>query len=154
MTEEDLRSATVSNRIQEIRQLLDLGVEQGIGIGVSLGIAAESLSLGRAVFVLEPSPATINGMFTVQGGVLATLMDAAMGSAVHTTLDDGLHYTTLELKANFVRAVPSGGDRLTCTADTIHVGRRTATAEARVTDVRGRLVAHGTCTCLIYRPDN
>jgi uncharacterized protein (TIGR00369 family) len=153
MTDDELRSPA-ADRIQEIRQLLDLGVEQGIGIGVSLGITAESLSLGRAVFVLDPSPATINGMFTVQGGVLATLMDAAMGSAVHTTLEDGLHYTTLELKANFVRPVPIDGDRLTCVATTIHVGKRTATAQAQVTGEGGKLVAHGTCTCLIYPTDS
>ena len=91
---------------------------------------------GRAVYILDPTPATINAMYTVHGGVLATLMDTAMGSAVFTRLGDGAYYTTLGLTANFVRAARAGGERLTCVGQTTHVGSRTATAEARITDPR------------------
>jgi acyl-CoA thioesterase len=140
-------------RIAELRTLLDQGIREGIGVGSSLGILVESLSSGRAVYVLDPSPATINAMFTVHGGVLATLMDTAMGSAVFTRLGDGWYYTTLELKANFIRPVQLGGKRLTCVGQTIHVGRRTATAEARITDPDGALIAHATSTCMIFAPD-
>ncbi|HEY6495535.1 MAG TPA: PaaI family thioesterase [Trebonia sp.] len=139
-------------RIAELTALLDQGIRDGIGVGASLGIQVESLAEGRTVYVLDPSPATINALFTVHGGVLATLMDTAMGSAVFTKLPDGAYYTTLELKANFVRAAQADGKRLTCVADTIHVGRRTATAEARITDPEGKLVAHGSCTCMIFPP--
>ena len=91
-------------RIAELRTLLDQGIREGVGVGSSLGILVESLSAGRAVYVLDPLPATINAMYTVHGGVLATLMDTAMGSAVFTCLDDGAYYTTLGLTAYFVRA--------------------------------------------------
>ncbi|HEY1822021.1 MAG TPA: PaaI family thioesterase [Trebonia sp.] len=139
-----------ARRIAELTALLDQGIREGVGVGASLGIEVESLAEGRAVYVLDPSPATINALFTVHGGVLATLMDTAMGSAVFTTLDDGAYYTTLELKANFIRAARADGKRLTCAANTVHVGRRTATAEARITDPDGKLVAHGSCTCMIF----
>jgi uncharacterized protein (TIGR00369 family) len=72
-----------------------------------------------------------------------------MGSAVYTELPAGVFYTTLELKVNFVRSVSLTADRLTCEAKTVHVGRRTATAEGTVTRADGKLVAHGTCTCLL-----
>jgi acyl-CoA thioesterase len=142
-----------ARRIAELTELLDQGIREGIGVGASLGIEVETLAEGRAVYVLDPSPATINALFTVHGGVLATLMDTAMGSAVFTMLDDGAYYTTLELKANFIRSARADGKRLTCVANAIHVGRRTATAEARVTDADGKLVAHGSCTCMIFSPE-
>jgi acyl-CoA thioesterase len=139
-------------RIAELRTLLDQGIRESIGVGTSLGIEVESLSPGQSVYALDPSPATINALFTVHGGVLATLMDTAMGSAVFTLLDDDAFYTTLELKANFIRAVRADGSRLTCVGETIHLGRRTATAQARITDDGGRLIAHGSCTCMIFPP--
>ena len=140
-------------RIAELRTLLDQGIRENIGVGSSLGIFMESLAEGRAVYALDPSPATINALFTVHGGVLTTLMDTAMGSAVFTRLGDGAFYTTLELKANFIRSVRADGNRLTCVGQTVHVGRRTATAEARITDPNGRLIAHGSCTCMIFPPE-
>lgn len=141
-----------ARRISELQALLDQGIREGIGVGASLGIKVQSLAEGRAVYVLDPSPATINALFTVHGGVLATLMDTAMGSAVFTTLDDGAYYTTLELKASFIRAARTDGKRLTCVASTLHVGRRTAHAEARITDPDGKLIAIGSCTCMIFPP--
>ncbi|HEX3788500.1 MAG TPA: PaaI family thioesterase [Pseudonocardiaceae bacterium] len=153
-TTDDQETETPSTRrIRELRGLLDQGIREGIGVGASLGVQVESLAEGRTVYVLDPNPATINAMFTVHGGVLATLMDTAMGSAVFTALADGVFYTTLELKVNFIRAVRADGERLTCTATTVHVGKRTATAEARITDPAGKLVAHGSCTCLIFQPN-
>jgi acyl-CoA thioesterase len=141
-----------TRRIAELTLLLDQGIREGIGVGASLGIEMESLAEGTAVYVLDPSPATINALFTVHGGVLVTLMDTAMGSAVFTTLDDGAYYATLEVKANFIRAARTDGKRLTCVANTTHVGRRTATAEARITDPEGKLIALGSCTCMVFPP--
>jgi acyl-CoA thioesterase len=148
---EETESAS-QRRIAELRTLLDQGIREGVGVGSSLGISVESLTEGRAVYVLDPSPATINAMFTVHGGVLATLMDTAMGSAVFTRLGDGAYYTTIELTANFIRSARADGKTLTCVAQTIHVGRHTATAEARITGPDGRLVAHATSTCMIFSP--
>ncbi|GLZ36533.1 PaaI family thioesterase [Actinokineospora sp. NBRC 105648] len=143
---------TSAARIRELHAVLQHGVDSGQGVGVSLGVTVESLSEGRAVYYLDPSPAAINAMYIVHGGVITTLMDTAMGSAVFTRLGDGVAYTTLELKVNFIRAVRGDGSRLTCVATTVHVGRSTATAEARVTDAAGKLVAHGTSTCLVLQP--
>jgi uncharacterized protein (TIGR00369 family) len=72
-----------------------------------------------------------------------------MGVAVHTTLDEGQRYTTLELKVNYVRAITEETGRVVATGTVIHRGGRVATAEARLTDADGRLLAHGTSTCLI-----
>ncbi|GAA5069250.1 uncharacterized protein (TIGR00369 family) [Thermocatellispora tengchongensis] len=150
---ENTVSGPVASRITELRTLLDQGAREGLGVGASLGITVEALEKGRAVYVLDPNPATINAMFTVHGGVLATLMDTAMGSAVFTELGDGVAYTTLELKVNFIRSVGMDHSRLTCRANTVHVGRRTATAEARITDAAGKLIAHGSCTCMVFQPE-
>jgi uncharacterized protein (TIGR00369 family) len=143
----------LQRRIAELHSLLDQGMRESVGVGSSLGIALESLAEGRAVYLLDPSPATLNAMFTVHGGVLATLMDTAMGSAIYTCLEDGALYTTLELKANFIRPARAGGPRLTCVGQRTHLGRRTATAEARITDPAGTLIALATCTCMIFAPE-
>src|SRR6202012_4506778 len=98
----------------------DQGIREGIGVGASLGIEGEALAEGRAVYVVDHSPATINELFTVHGGGLGTLMDPAMGGAVFTMLDGGAYYPTLELKANFIRSARADGKRLTCVANAIH----------------------------------
>lgn len=139
----------VDRRIADLHLLLEQGLADGIGVGHSLGIHLDTLEVGRSRWTMQPSPAAANAMFTVHGGVLATLMDTAMGSAVFTRLPADTYYTTLELKVNFVRSVSLTADPLTCEAKTVHVGRRTATAEATITAAGGKLVAHGTCTCLL-----
>lgn len=83
---------------------------------------------------------------------MSTLLDSAMACAVHTSLPAGASYTSLELKVNFVRPVPLEGGRLVCEGTTVHMGRRVATAEGRVTNADGKLVAHGTTTCMVFPP--
>ncbi|MEU8782757.1 PaaI family thioesterase [Streptomyces sp. NPDC048637] len=139
----------VERRINELTALLDKGLSDGIGVGDSLGVRCAELGEGRAVYTLRPSPAQANAMLTVHGGVLSTLMDTAMGSSVFTRLPDATVYTTLELKVNFVRSVALDAGELRCEASTVHVGRRTATAQAHVYNAEDKLVAHGTCTCLV-----
>ncbi|KJE20292.1 hypothetical protein FF36_05413 [Frankia torreyi] len=141
--------AEVAKRIDDLRVLLEHGLAEGVGVGHSLGVRVRTLEVGRTVWTLQPSPAAANAMFTVHGGVIATLMDTAMGSAVYTSLPADLFYTTLELKVNFVRSVNLDAAALECVGRTVHVGRRTATAEAQVTNSAGKLVAHGSCTCLL-----
>ena len=104
---------------------------------------------GHASFELDPAERHYNPLGTVHGGIAATLLDSAMGCAVHTTLDEGEAYTTLELKVNYVRAITEATGRVVATGSVIHRGGRVATAEARLTDAGGRLLAHGTSTCLI-----
>jgi uncharacterized protein (TIGR00369 family) len=100
---------------------------------------------------LRTRPDFANPLGTTHGGICATLLDSVMGSAVHTTMDAGVGCATLELKINYIRTVPTDGRRLTATGTIIHVGRTTATAEGRVVDDQGRLVAHATTTCVIFR---
>ena len=104
---------------------------------------------GHASFALDPAERHYNPLGTVHGGIAATLLDSAMGCAVHTTLGEGEAYTTLELKVNFVRAITEATGRVEATGNVIHRGGRIATAEARLNDEDGRLLAHGTSTCLI-----
>jgi len=104
---------------------------------------------GHASFSLDPAERHYNPLGTVHGGIAATLLDSATGCAVHTTLGEGENYTTLELKVNFVRAITEATGRVVAAGSVIHRGGRVATAEARLTDEDGRLLAHGTSTCLI-----
>jgi uncharacterized protein (TIGR00369 family) len=114
-----------------------------------LGFTLIELGDGQASFELDPGERHYNPLGTVHGGIAATLLDSAMGVAVHTTLNEGETYTTLELKVNFVRAITEATGRTVATGSVIHRGGRVATAEARLTDADGRLLAHGTSTCLI-----
>ena len=121
-------------------------------IGTLLGMGFDEVGHGRVTMSLHTRPEFANPLGTLHGGICATLLDSAMGSAVHTTLEAGVSYGTLELKVNYIRSVPVDGVKLTATAHTIHVGNKTATAEGRVHDPEGGLVAHGTTTCIIHRP--
>ena len=112
------------------------------------GIEAEP---GRAVFEIVPGERHYNPIGSVHGGVALTLLDSAMGCAVHTLLEAGVGYTTLEVKANFVRPILADTGPVRCEGVVLHAGSRVATAEGRVTDEAGRLLAHGTTTCLILR---
>ncbi|MBF6364364.1 PaaI family thioesterase [Nocardia puris] len=120
-------------------------------IGDLLGFEVEEIEHGRVTFALHTRPEFANPLGTTHGGICATLLDSVMGCAVHTTLEAGVGYSTLELKINYIRAVPTDGRKLTATGTTIHVGRTTATAEGRALDAEGRLVAHATTTCVIFR---
>jgi len=109
------------------------------------------LSEGRAVFAVEPKEYHYNPIGVVHGGLAATLLDSAMGCAIHSTLPAGAGYTTLEIKVNFVRPMTAETGRVRAEAKLIHLGGRTATAEGRVIDEAGKLYAHATTTCLILR---
>ena len=121
-------------------------------IGVLMNFRIAELSEGRAVFTVEPAEYHYNPIGVVHGGVAATLLDSAMGCAVHSTLPAGASYTTLEIKVNYLRPLLADTGMVRCEANIVYVGGRTATAEGRVTDQRGKLYAHGTTTCLIFRP--
>jgi uncharacterized protein (TIGR00369 family) len=114
-----------------------------------VGFDLVELGEGRASFELDPGERHYNPLGTVHGGIAATLLDSAMGVAVHTTLDEGQTYTTLELNVHYVGAMTQDTGPVVATGSVIHRGGRVATAEARLTDADGRLLAHGTSTCLI-----
>ncbi|GAC1503593.1 MAG: PaaI family thioesterase [Bradyrhizobium sp.] len=91
-----------------------------------------------------------NPIGSVHGGYAATLLDSAMGLAVHTMLPPGTGYTTLEFKISFIRGMTEDTGPVRTEGKTLNVGRRAATAEARITDAKGRLLAHATTTCLVF----
>src|SRR4051794_41724375 len=120
-------------------------------IAVLLGFELVEVEEGRAVFAVTPGEFHYTPIGVVHGGLAATLLDSAMGCAVHSTLPAGTAYTTLEVKINFARAITADTGRVLCEATLIHRGRTVATAEGRVTaEATGKLLAHGTTTCLLF----
>jgi uncharacterized protein (TIGR00369 family) len=105
---------------------------------------------GRAMFQGTPGPSHLNPMGTVHGGWYATLLDSALGCAVHTMMPAGRGYTTAELGINLVRAIGPKAPRVRAEGKVIHCGRQLATAEARLYGPDGTLYAHGTTTCLVF----
>ncbi|MFJ9817331.1 PaaI family thioesterase [Streptomyces sp. NPDC101151] len=122
-------------------------------IGRLLGMRFDEVDHGRVVVSLDTRADFSNPLGTVHGGIAATLLDSVMGCAVHTTVAAGIGYTTLDLKVNYIRAARTDGQTLTAEGTVIHVGRRTATAEGKVLDDRGKLIAHATTTCMILGPE-
>ncbi len=104
---------------------------------------------GRVVFECEPAEFHYNPIGSVHAGLASTLLDSAMGCAFVTTLDPLVPWTTLELKANFTRALTVDTGVIRCAGTVIHSGRRVATTEARIEDAQGRLCAHATSTILV-----
>jgi uncharacterized protein (TIGR00369 family) len=105
---------------------------------------------GLVVMHSMPGFRHYNPIGSVHGGYAATLLDSAMGMAVHTTLPAGTGYTTLEFKISFIKGMTKDTGPVRTEGRTLNVGRRTATAEARITDTKGRLLAHATTTCLVF----
>jgi len=105
---------------------------------------------GRVVVTVKPSDAHLNPAGTVHGGFAATLLDSCMGLAVWSTLEKGLGQTTLEFKISLVRPITPETGIIRAEGVVLNRGRRVGTAEGRITDSNGRLLAHGTTTCLIF----
>ena len=118
-------------------------------IAKTLGYDVVEAESGRVVITLEPTDAHLNPWGTVHGGLTATLLDSCMGLAIQTTLDQGFGNTTLEFKISLVRTIAPEMGQIRAEGKILNCGRRIGTAEGRVTDVKGRLLAHGTTTCLI-----
>jgi len=114
-----------------------------------LGFRLVEAGDGRAVFELTPGEHLYNPIGVVHGGVAATLLDSAMGCAVHTKLPDRGAYTTLDIHTHLVRAIHASTGVLRCEGEVVHMGRSMATAQARLVDAAGKLYAHGSSTCLI-----
>src|SRR5215467_2407268 len=104
---------------------------------------------GRAVFEAKPSTRFYNPLGTVHGGWISTLLDSAMGCAVHSTLQARQTYATVDMTVSFVRPVSERTGKLRCEGKIIHTGARVATAEGRVWDRAGNVIAHGSETCLL-----
>ena len=105
---------------------------------------------GVVVMYSVPGFRHYNPIGSVHGGYAATLLDSAMGLAVHSMLPVGTGYTTLEFKVSFIKGMTKDSGRVRTEGRTLSVGRRVATAEARIIDAKGRLLAHATTTCLVF----
>jgi uncharacterized protein (TIGR00369 family) len=119
-------------------------------IGQTLDFLLVEAEVGRAVFQGRPLPRHYNPMGGVHGGWFATLLDSAVGCAVHTTLAAGRGYTTAELKINIVRPLTDRVPLVRAEGKVIHLGGRMATAEGRMTGPDGKLYAHASTTCFLF----
>jgi uncharacterized protein (TIGR00369 family) len=121
-------------------------------IAATMNFSGAEFDEGRAVFVGEPAEFLYNPIGSVHGGWAMTLLDSAMSCAIHTTLAVGERYTTVEVKVNFVRPITTETGRVRCEGVVIHRGGTIATAEGKlIAENTGKLLAHGTTTCLIAR---
>ena len=119
-------------------------------IARTLDFLVIEVAAGRAVFQGTPGPTLLNPMGGIHGGWYATLLDSALGCAVHTMMPQGRGYTTAELSVNLVRAIPPTLRRVRAIGEVVHCGRQLATAEGRLVGPDGTLYAHGTTTCLVF----
>jgi uncharacterized protein (TIGR00369 family) len=119
-------------------------------IAQTLDFSLIEVGPGTAVFQGRPGPAHFNPMGGVHGGWFATMLDSALGCAVHTMMPAGRGYTTAELSVNYVRALTPKVGRVRAEGKVIHCGRQLATAEARLVGPDGTLFAHATTTCLVF----
>src|SRR5262249_9605727 len=119
-----------------------------------MDIRLTEVSRGRAVFAATPSESHYNPLGVVHGGFAATLLDSAMGCAVHSTLEVGDAYTTAEFKINFLRPIDLETGEVRGVGTVLNSGRTTALAEGRLEGPDGKLYGFATCTCLIKRASN
>lgn len=146
----DYRVATSMSGLEFI-QAMQSGKFPAPPICDALDFLLTEAEVGRVVFEGLPSDRFRNPLGTVHGGWMSTILDSALGCAVHTTLKAGQGYTTVDLAVSFVRAVHQSTGMVRCEGKVIHVGGRIATAEARLVDAEGKLYAHGTTTCLVMQ---
>jgi uncharacterized protein (TIGR00369 family) len=134
----------------EFLQAIASGALPAPPISASLAYKLAEVSEGQAIFTIDPAEFHYNPIGMVHGGVAATLLDSAAACAIQSTLPAGTGYTTVELHINYIRPITAVTGSLRCIGQTIHVGRRMATAEARLIDGDGKLYAHATTTCMIF----
>lgn len=114
-----------------------------------LGLRIEEVKEGHVIMSMTPAEQHYNAAGSIHGGIISTLLDSAMGNAVHSTLPVGRAYTTLEIKVNFLRPVSSATGAVRAEATAVHVGRQTALLQARLVDAKSRLLAQASSTCMI-----
>ena len=135
--------------LQQMQAMLD-GRLPYPHIADTLDFSLVEVGEGRAVFQGQPQLKHYNPLGTVHGGWYATLLDSAVGCAVHTAMPVGRAYTTAELSVNIVRAASHKSGPLRAIGTVVHAGRQLATAEGRIVGPDGKLYAHATTTCLVF----
>lgn len=144
--------------LDEVKRISGLEMIQGLLAGKypappimrALDFTLDRAEHGLAVFSGDAKFDHYNPLGTVHGGWIATLLDSCMGCAMHTTLKPGQGYTSLEIKVNFVRPVLATTGRVSAEGRVVYAGSRTGTAEGKLLDASGKLLAHSSTTCLIF----
>ena len=136
--------------LEYMRQLMT-GEREPSGMARLMNMRLVEVEEGRAVFAVEPDERHYNGLGIAHGGLAATLLDSALGCAINTVMPAGRVFTTLEMKINYVRPMRRETGEVRCEAEVLHAGSRVATAEGRIVDASGKLYAHGTATCMLFR---
>lgn len=134
----------------EIMQAMLTGALPYPHIAETLDFSLVDVEPGKATFQGTPQLKHYNPLGTVHGGWYATLLDSAVGCAIHTMMPVGRGYTTAELSVNIVRAASQQSGPLRAIGTVIHCGRQLATAEGRIVGPDGKLYAHATTTCLVF----
>ena len=134
--------------LEFLQQMIDRNVAAPMAI--TLGFRLVEVAEGFARFEGRLTEDHLNPAGVGHGGYAATILDSALGCAVQTKLPKGTPYGTVELKINHIRPILPECGLLTATATAIHVGRRMGTSEGRLVDEKGKLLAHGSTTCMIY----
>ncbi len=156
----DIASKTYGTvSVERQKQMSGLEFVQGLVDGTlplntiarTLGYDVTEAASGRVVVTAEPSDIHLNPAGTVHGGLAATLLDSCMGLAIQSTLEKGVSQTTLEFKISLLRPITPETGMIKAEGIVLSRGRRIGTAEGRITDDNGRLLAHGTTTCLIFQ---
>jgi len=143
---------------EQVKAMTGLAFVQGLVDGtLPLNMIAETLGYdvveaerGRVVVAIVPDHRHLNPAGTVHGGLAATLLDSCMGLAVQSTLDKGIGQTTIEFKITLIRPITPQTGPIRAEGTVLNAGRRVGSAEGRITDGAGRLLAHGTTTCLVF----
>ena len=150
--QDPLVGAALARDLSGLEYLLGIaeGRIPGPPIAALLGMSVRSVERGLVAFGLDVGEHLYNPIGSVHGGVFCTLLDSAMGCAVHSSLGRGQAYTTLELKVNLVKALTVNTPDVTATGRVVTAGRRVATASGEITGPDGTLYAHATTTCLIF----
>jgi uncharacterized protein (TIGR00369 family) len=132
-----------------LRSMVD-GEVPGPPIASLLGMSLVSVSPGQAVFTVLPDESMYNPIGVIHGGIVCTLLDSALGCALHTTLPAGKGYTSVEIKVSYLKAVRPSSGLLTATGRIVRAGSRVGFTEGEVVDASGAVVATATSTLLVF----
>jgi uncharacterized protein (TIGR00369 family) len=154
----DARKTYGTVSAEKRREMSGLQFVQGLADGTlplntiadTLGYDISEATNGRVVVSIEPNDTHLNPAGTVHGGLAATLLDSCMGLAIQSTLAKGVAQTTVEFKIALIRPITPETGPIRAEGTVLNCGRRVGTAEGRIMDGKGRLLAHGTTTCLIF----
>jgi uncharacterized protein (TIGR00369 family) len=135
--------------LEFLRRIADGTVPQP-PLAATMGFRLAEVAPGLAVFTMTPRFRHYNPVGVVHGGVACTLLDSCMSCAVQSHLAKGQGFATLELKVNLVRPITEATGPIRAEGRSLHLGRRSGTAEGKILDASGTLLAHGTATCMIF----